>query len=79
MQLEIVTPDKQVYKGDITSASFPGIDGSFGILHRHAPMVAVLKKGNIKLVEVNSKDEQFFEVDGGVLEVKHDKIIVLAE
>lgn len=79
MQLEIVTPDKQVYKGDITSASFPGTDGSFGILHRHAPMVAVLKKGSIKVLEVNSKDELFFEVDGGVLEVKHDKIIVLAE
>ena len=79
MQLEIVTPDKQVFKGDVKSASFPGADGSFGVLHRHAPMVAVLKKGSIKVVEENSTKELIFEVDGGVVEVRNDKIIVLAE
>ncbi len=78
MQIEIVTPDKNVYEGNIKSASFPGADGSFGILERHAAMVAVLKKGDIKVIDENSK-ELHFEVDGGVVEVKHNKIIVLAE
>lgn len=78
MQLEIVTPDKNVYSGSIKSASFPGVDGSFGVLERHAALVAVLQKGDIKIIDDHSK-ELHFAVDGGVVEVKHNKIIVLAE
>jgi F-type H+-transporting ATPase subunit epsilon len=77
MLIEIVTPDRNVYSGDISLATFPGSDGSFGIKENHAPMVATLKEGKIKVVENNQ--EQFFEVKGGVVEVNHNKIIVLAE
>ena len=78
MQLDIVTPDKNVYSGRIKSATFPGADGSFGILEKHAALVAVLKKGDIKVIDASSK-ELHFEVEGGVVEVKDNKIIVLAE
>jgi F-type H+-transporting ATPase subunit epsilon len=77
MLIDIVTPDKNIFSGDISSATFPGSDGSFGIKENHAPMVATLKEGQIK-VNVNGKEE-FFEVKGGVVEVNHNKIIVLAE
>lgn len=77
MFLEIVTPDQNIFSGDISSASFPGSDGSFGIQESHAPMVATLKKGTIS-VNANGQDHNF-EVNGGVLEVNHNKIIVLAD
>ncbi|MAC95178.1 MAG: ATP synthase F1 subunit epsilon [Flavobacteriales bacterium] len=77
MLIDIVTPDKNIFSGDISSATFPGSDGSFGIKENHAPMVATLKEGKIKVV-VNGKEE-FFDVSGGVVEVNHNKIIVLAE
>ncbi|MEQ8623494.1 MAG: ATP synthase F1 subunit epsilon [Vicingaceae bacterium] len=77
MYLEIVTPDKNIFSGDINSAVFPGSDGSFGIQENHAAMVATLKKGKIKVLEAGN--EHFFEVNSGVVEVNHNKIIVLAE
>jgi F-type H+-transporting ATPase subunit epsilon len=78
MHIEIITPDKSVYTGEVTLAQFPGKDGSFEILNNHAPIIAVLKKGKIK---VTDKDKQtlFFEVSGGVVEVRKNKVIVLAE
>lgn len=78
MLIDIVTPDKNIFKGEIASAVFPGMNGSFGVQQDHAPLVATLKKGKIKLTD-NSNQDQFFEVNGGVVEVNHNKIIVLAE
>lgn len=77
MQLEIVTPDKNIFNGEINSAVFPGSDGSFGIQENHAAMVATLKKGKIKVLEAGN--EHFFEVNSGIVEVSHNRIIVLAE
>jgi len=77
MQLEIVTPDKNIFTGEISSAVFPGSNGSFGIQENHAAMVATLKRGKIKVLE--SGNEHFFEVNSGVIEVNHNRIIVLAE
>jgi F-type H+-transporting ATPase subunit epsilon len=78
MLIEIVTPDRNVFSGDVSLATFPGSDGMFGIKENHAPMVATLKEGQIKVIDESSK-EQFFEVKGGVVEVNANKIIVLAE
>ncbi len=78
MHIEIVTPDKNLYSGEVSLATFPGSDGKFGIKENHAPLVATLKEGKIKLVD-SSNQEQFFDVNGGVVEVNHNKIIVLAE
>ena len=78
MTIEIVTPDKNIYSGEISLATFPGSDGKFGIKNNHAPMVATMKKGEIKVIDSADK-EHLFEVNGGVVEVNHNKIIVLAE
>ncbi len=78
MKLEIITPDKSVYTGEVSLVQLPGIDGSFEILNMHAPLISVLKKGKIKIKDDQNK-EQFFEVNGGVIEVLKNKVLILAE
>jgi len=77
MQLNIITPDTTIYSGEVSLVQLPGIDGLFEILPKHAFLIAALGKGKIK-VEIDGKNE-FFEINGGVIEVLNDKISVLAE
>jgi len=77
MYLEIVTPDQKVFEGEVLSATFPGTDGSFQILNHHAPLLSTLKKG--KIVYKDKKNEFDLTIDGGVVEVLNNKVIVLAE
>jgi len=77
MTVEIITPDKKLFEGQVKSAIFPGSEGSFGILNNHAPMIATLKQGSIQLVEENNQT-RLFEVKGGVVEILKNKVIVLA-
>ena len=77
MQLEIRTPEKDIYLGEVELINLPGSDGSFGLLDGHAPLVSTLKEGDIKIVE--NGNEKFFPIKGGVIEVNNNKVIVLAE
>lgn len=79
MFLEIISPDAKIYSGEINSAVFPGVSGSFGILNNHAPFISTLKNGKIKVVESANNKELLFDVNGGVVEIMNNKIIVLAE
>jgi F-type H+-transporting ATPase subunit epsilon len=76
MTLEIITPDKKVFAGEATAVTFPGTEGQFQILNNHAALVSTIGKGNI-VVEGNTKET--FTVDGGVVEVLNNKVLVLAE
>lgn len=78
MNLEIVTPDKTVFEGEAQLVQLPGLDGSFEILNHHMPMIAGLAKGKVKVVD-NDKKENFFEINGGVLEVVDNKVMILAQ
>ena len=78
MRIEIITPDKTIFEGDVNLIQIPGIDGSFEILNNHAPLISVLKKGEIKITDKN-KNSQFFEINGGVIEVLKNKVLILAE
>lgn len=78
MNLEITTPDETLFKGEVMLIQLPGIDGSFEIMDNHAPLISVLKKGIIK-IKINSEDEDYYEVKGGVVEVLENKVLVLAE
>jgi F-type H+-transporting ATPase subunit epsilon len=78
MNLEIITPDKSVFSGEVSLVQLPGIDGSLEILNNHAPLISVLKKGKIKIKD-DKDQEQFFEVNGGVVEVLKNKVLILAE
>lgn len=77
MYLEIVTPDQKVFEGEVISVTFPGTDGSFQVLNNHAPLLSTLKKGTI--VYKDKKNEYDVIVDGGVVEVLNNKVVVLAE
>jgi len=78
MFLEIITPDKKVFEGEVKLIQLPGSKGGFEILKNHAPIISTLEKGTIKIIEKNG-EERLFEVDGGVIENKSNKIIVLVE
>ncbi|MBP6386700.1 MAG: F0F1 ATP synthase subunit epsilon [Pseudarcicella sp.] len=73
MQLEIITPDRKVFSGEVNVVTLPGYNGSFQILKDHAPIVATLAKGTL------TADAQSFQVEGGVVEVLNNKVLVLAE
>ncbi len=75
MDVQIITPDKSLYQGQADLVTVPGTSGSIGILNHHAPLVSSLKKGEIKIV-LNEKEE-FFKIEGGVIEVSQNKVIVL--
>ena len=78
MQLEIITAESQLYSGEVTSVKLPGMDGEFEILDNHAPVISTLDKGIIRVIDNNNKTENF-EVNGGVIEMQNNKIIVLSD
>ena len=59
MNLEIITPEKTLYKGEVILVQLPGLDGSFEVLERHAPLISVLAKGKVK-VQDDKKETLFF-------------------
>lgn len=77
MNVEIITPDKELFKGEATSVIVPGSDGLLGILNDHAPLISSLTKGDVQL-KTNS-GEKTFSVNGGVVEVLNNKVMILAE
>ena len=78
MLLEIITPDKKVYSGNINLVKVPGTNGSFEILNNHAPIISTLDQGEVKVVDENNT-ELFFNITGGVIEVKDNHVIILAD
>ena len=78
MNLEIVTPEKELFSGQVTSVKFPGTNGEFEILNNHAPIISTLSEGKIRVITDQNKTE-YFEINSGVIEMQKNKIIVLAE
>ncbi len=78
MKIEIINPDKTIFSGEADLVQLPGKDGSFEILNNHAPIISVLKKGKVKIVD-KDKEKHFFEINGGVIEVVKNKVLILAE
>ena len=78
MNLEIITPEKQVFSGEVTSVKLPGKTGEFEILNNHAPIISTLSEGEIRVITSNNNTEKF-SINSGVIEMQNNKIIVLAE
>jgi F-type H+-transporting ATPase subunit epsilon len=78
MKVQIITPDKELFSGEAELVQLPGLDGSFEILKRHAPMISALKAGNIRL-KFEDKEEQTLPIKGGVVEMLDNNLLVLAE
>lgn len=80
MQLEILTPEKRLYQGDVYGIQLPGVTGSFEVLDRHAPLVSALRKGTVKvLLDRNGDKTSSFDIQGGFIEVIGNKASVLVE
>ncbi|MGB1931636.1 MAG: ATP synthase F1 subunit epsilon [Flavobacteriales bacterium] len=78
MLLEIITPEKKVFQGEVNSVQLPGTNGKFEVLNNHAPIISTLTKGDVRVIDSNNKTE-LFEINGGVIEMQNNKIIILAE
>lgn len=78
MTLEILTPEKRLYSGEVYGVQLPGVDGKFEVLNRHAPIVAALGKGNVKVIRDKNTTSQF-SIESGFIEVLHNKATVLVE
>jgi F-type H+-transporting ATPase subunit epsilon len=77
MTLEILTPEKKLYSGESSSVILPGVDGSFQLLDRHAPLISALGKGKIEYKE--GKETRSIEIKSGFVECLKNKVIVLVE
>jgi F-type H+-transporting ATPase subunit epsilon len=73
--LEIITPEKTLFSGEVESVQLPGTAGLFEILNNHAPLISTLDSGRVR-VRAEGKDE-FFAVQGGFVEVLKNKVVVL--
>lgn len=78
MKVEIITPDTTIFSGEADLLQLPGIDGSFEILNNHAPLISVLNKGKIKIQD-SKENKEYIDIKGGVIEVLHNKVLILAE
>ena len=78
MTLEILTPETKLYSGDVYGIQLPGIAGSFEVLDKHAPIVAALGKGNIKVLKTKT-DFATYKIESGFVEVINNKTTVLVE
>ncbi len=92
MYLEIVSPEATLFSGEVTSVAVPGINGEFEMLKNHAPIVSLLKDGFIKIYgnvtlqddvkdkfTKGEKNATLLEINSGTLEMKDNKVIILAD
>ncbi len=77
LHLEIVTPERMAYSDDVDMVLVPGIDGEMGILPHHTPLVSLLGLGELKIRK--GGQEESFAIVGGFLQVRPDKVVVMAE
>jgi F-type H+-transporting ATPase subunit epsilon len=75
--LEIVTPERLAYSDTVDSVVCPGIDGELGILPHHAPLLSTLGYGELRIRK--GAQEEYFAIAGGFLQVRPDKVVVMAE
>lgn len=78
LHLEIISPEKQMFAGEITIVKLPGTLGSFEIMENHAPIISTLTKGKIKVKETSGVIS-FFEINGGLIEASNNEVKVLVE
>jgi F-type H+-transporting ATPase subunit epsilon len=75
--VEIITPSKSTFKGEVKSITLPGTLGNFQVLFNHAPLMSTLEVGKIKIKDISDK-EIVYATGGGTVEVKDNKVLVLA-
>ena len=80
MQLDILSPERKVFSGEVYGIQLPGKQGSFEVLENHAPLIAALGKGKMKVLKDKAMSQtETYEISGGFVEVMHNKTSVLIE
>ena len=79
MELEILTPEKKLFSGNVYGVQLPGISGSFEILEKHAPMVSALGAGKLKVLNDKTGYTTSYSIQGGFMEVLNNRVVVLVE
>jgi len=77
LQLEIVTPEREAYSDVVDAVFCPGTEGEFGVLPHHAPLLSMLGVGELRIRK--GGEEEFFAIAGGFVQVRPDKVVVMAE
>ena len=78
MQLDILTPERKIFNGSVYGVLLPGVAGYFELLDNHAPLVAALGKGQMKILKDRTNVE-VYNIDGGFVEMNNNKTIILIE
>ena len=78
MHLELLTPGKNIFSGEVKKVKLPGSGGYLGVLNNHAPLISALMDGELKLV-TESGETKRYTTTGGVVEVKNNQIMILVE
>lgn len=79
MTLEILTPERKLYSGEVYGVQMPGVSGSFEVLDKHAPLVSALKAGRIKVLRDRQNHTASYDIQGGFVEVLNNVVTVLVE
>lgn len=79
MTLEILTPERKLFSGEVYGVQMPGISGSFEVLDRHAPLVSALKAGRVKVLRDKQNHTDTYNIQGGFVEVLNNRVTVLVE
>ncbi|MFM2385376.1 MAG: synthase subunit epsilon [Bacteroidota bacterium] len=80
MKLDIITPERKIYEGDVYGIVVPGVEGYFELLDNHAPIVAAIGNGKLKvLVDKTGNNSEEYKVSGGFVEMSSNKTMVLLE
>jgi F-type H+-transporting ATPase subunit epsilon len=78
MHLEILTPEKSVYKSEVYGIQLPGINGRFEVLDKHAPIVSALQAGKLRILK-DKKITRTYNIKSGFVEVLNNKTVILVE
>ena len=78
MLVDNITPEAKLNEGEVNTFKLPGTNGGFEILNNHAPIISTLTAGKISIASDNGQKESF-EIQGGVIEMQNNKLIVLAD
>lgn len=77
MTIDLLTPEEKFFSGEGSAIQLPGINGSFEVLNNHAPLIAALSKGKVRIT--TTEGAKFINIEGGFVEVLKNKVVVLAE
>lgn len=79
MQVDIISPEKLLFSGEATSIKMPGVNGAFQVLENHAPMISTLTAGVVEMELAKNNERKTFEINGGVVEIRSNKVSLLAD